>query len=53
MKFKFGKNFLFSLLAVAFMWLVWLVAYYCVKNDFVLRGHKSVSGGQDLSQKHH
>ncbi len=36
MKFKFGKNFLFSLLAVAFMWLVWLVAYYCVKNDFVL-----------------
>lgn len=36
MKFRFNKNILFSLLSVAFLWLFWLVAYYCVKNDFVL-----------------
>lgn len=30
------KNFLFSLTAVAFLWLVWIVAYFAVRNDYVL-----------------
>lgn len=30
------KNFLFSLAALLFMWLVWIVAFYIVRNDFVL-----------------
>ncbi len=29
-------NILFSLAAVILMWLVWIVAYYCVKNDYVI-----------------
>lgn len=36
LKLKFTKNFLFSLLSVAFMWLVWLIAYFCVNNEYVL-----------------
>ncbi|MDE5896333.1 MAG: hypothetical protein K2H43_00800, partial [Clostridia bacterium] len=31
-----GKNFIFSVLAIAFVWLVWLVAYFTVRNDYVL-----------------
>lgn len=30
------KNALFSLLAVIALWLAWLIAYYSVKNDYVL-----------------
>lgn len=30
------KNFLFSLLAVLFLWLVWVIAYFIVANDYVL-----------------
>lgn len=35
-KFRFDKNILFSLLAVALLWIFWLVMYYCVNNEFVL-----------------
>lgn len=31
-----GKNILFSLLSVAVIWLVWIVAYFAVGNDYVL-----------------
>lgn len=38
MKFRWkpDKNFLFSLLAVAFLWLLWIVAYFAVGNGYVL-----------------
>lgn len=42
---KTHKNFLFSLLAVAFLWLFWLVAYFIVRNDYVLP-----SVGETLAQ---
>lgn len=35
-KFRLDKNLLFSLLSIAFLWLFWLIAYYCVRNDYVL-----------------
>ena len=30
------KNALFSVMAVIALWLAWLVAYECVRNDYVL-----------------
>ena len=30
------KNLIFSLLAIAALWLAWVVAYYTVRNDYVL-----------------
>lgn len=36
MKLRFDKNKLFSLLSVALLWVLWLVMYYCIKNDYVL-----------------
>lgn len=35
-RFKIQKNFLFSLLAVVFLWLFWLIAYFIVRNDYLL-----------------
>ena len=33
---RFGKNFIFSVLAVVLLWLLWFVAYFIVGNDYVL-----------------
>lgn len=30
------RNALFSLLAIVALWLAWLIAYYIVRNDYVL-----------------
>ncbi len=30
------KNYIFSLLAVLFLWLVWIISYFIVKNDYIL-----------------
>ncbi|MDE7296278.1 MAG: ABC transporter permease subunit [Clostridia bacterium] len=35
-RFKIEKNFIFSLLAVVFLWLFWLIAYFIVRNDYLL-----------------
>lgn len=31
-----SKNGIFSLVSVAFLWLLWLIAYFIVRNDFLL-----------------
>lgn len=35
-RFKIEKNVIFSLFAVVFLWLFWLVAYVIVRNDYLL-----------------
>ncbi len=30
------KNLIFSALAILFLWLVWIIAYFCVRNDYLL-----------------
>lgn len=33
---KLDKNLIFSLLAVVFLWVFWLIAYFAVQNDYLL-----------------
>lgn len=35
-RFKIQKNFIFSLFSVVFLWLFWLIAYFIVRNDYLL-----------------